>query len=74
MARFCEHVFVPLDNKYGVLPPNNKPAAVVACVFCGQVREVYQDGIILITVESGEVSKKKLPTSTNEGTPGTSAS
>lgn len=69
--RFCEHVFV-------VFPPNgafrgDRLCAVAGCIFCGQVREVYDDGTVLITVDSGEVSKKKstLDEAGNAGGKGT---
>lgn len=32
--------------------------AVAACIYCGQVRKVYADGRIVITVEEGKITRE----------------
>lgn len=58
--RYCDHEFHVIEHADGGLKP-----ATVVCLFCGQVRQLYHDGRVLITKEFGEVKKAYANGNTN---------
>lgn len=44
------------DNTKPVMVTN---VAVVACLYCGQIRHVERDGTVTIAVEEGKIIKKR---------------
>ena len=58
--RYCDHTFFNIKSdvnyeKAKELP--NSIHAIVACVYCGQIRHLYADGRVLIIKEWGEITK-----------------
>lgn len=45
----CSHNFIKLYDKA------NSLATVVCCPHCGQVREIHPGGVVVVTIEQGEV-------------------
>ena len=68
MGRYCAHTFVCIKQVgFDLIPDrlNSNSAgipqltpAVVACLYCGQVRHIEENGNVTIVVEEGKVNKK----------------
>lgn len=64
--RYCDHSFFNIKSDVNYENSKELPNsihAVVACVYCGQVRHLYADGIVTIVIETGEVKKAYAQTS-----------
>lgn len=48
----CDHDFIIIKKKTKLLG-----STVCVCVYCDQVREVYEDGKIVIIKDQGEVKR-----------------
>lgn len=66
--RYCDHTFYNIkidevekkENGELIHPSENpKHYSTVGCVFCGQVREIYDNGDVIIRVEEGKIIKKR---------------
>lgn len=57
--RYCDHTFFKIETKTVGLPTGPVTYAKVCCVYCGQVRELHDNGDVIIRVEEGKIIKKK---------------
>lgn len=61
--RYCDHTFVlikALENRGNEATRTVETMpAIVACMYCGQIRHVDEYGNVTIAVEEGKVIKKR---------------
>jgi len=57
MSDNCKHQFFNMLADYN--DEEKKLFVIVVCVYCGQIRKIWQDGKVEITKEYGEIKRPK---------------
>lgn len=54
--RYCDHEFFTIQLNI-LSQIDGSIHTVIGCIYCGQIRKLYDDGRVMVTKEEGEVKK-----------------